>query len=99
MLEFDDEKTSKQSVEQEFYCEICSKKFGNSGAYKQHIASKKHKLNRENLKAEKHTLSKSSSESDFEIIGAEKAETCLFCQTEGTANHMKQVHNFPPFEH
>lgn len=43
------------------------------GTYKQHLGSKKHKANREKIKApEKTVLSKSSSSSDFEIIGGEK---------------------------
>jgi hypothetical protein len=29
-------------------------------------------------------MSKSSSSSDFEVIGAEKVEVCLFCQHQGT---------------
>lgn len=54
----------------------------NSGTYKQHLSSKKHKQNRAELKApEKTILSKSSSSSDFEIIGAEKPETCIFCNS------------------
>ena len=57
-------------MEQDFYCEICSKKFVNAGTYKQHLGSKKHKQNRAQLKTpEKYMMSKSSSSSDFEIIG------------------------------
>lgn len=64
--EFEDEKTSKHSVAQDFYCEICSKKFMNAGTYKQHLSSKKHQQNRDKLKTPgQYTLSKSSSSSDF----------------------------------
>lgn len=78
--EFDDEKTSKNSATQDFYCEICSKKFMNAGTYKQHLSSKKHKQRRDELKDPiQATLSKSSSSSDFSLIGAEKVEPCVFC--------------------
>ena len=78
--EFDDDKTSRQSSHQELHCEICCKKFMSAGTYQAHLKSKKHKINRDKIKApDAISMSKSSSSSDFSVIGAQKVEECLFC--------------------
>ena len=72
-LEFEDDKTSRQSSQQELHCEICCKKFLSAGTYHAHLKSKKHMLNRNKIKApDAMSLGKSESSSDFSVIGAEK---------------------------
>ena len=89
-LEFEEDQTSKQSSQLDFYCDLCCKKFMSAGTYKQHLNSKRHKGNREKIKCSEHTiLSRSSSSSDFSILGGEKAELCFFCYHNMTCDHLK----------
>jgi hypothetical protein len=98
-VEFLPEESSKQSTVQDLYCDICSKKFTSAGTYRHHINSKKHKKKRDNItKVPTEIMSHSSSSSQFSIIGAEKAESCLFCHHAFSKEHMRKEHNFPPFE-
>ena len=61
-------------------CDICCKKFLSTGTYQAHLKSKKHKVNRENIKSpDAVSVGRSESSSDFSIIGAEKVQECLFC--------------------
>lgn len=70
-----------------------------AGTFKQHLASKKHNQRRGELKEMgQKVMSKSSSSSSFEVIGAEKPVHCIFCLGEGSQTHLRVEHNFPPFE-
>lgn len=59
--------------------------------------SQKHKKNRKKIIEKPGSLSKSSSESDFSVLGLEKAFKCMFCNEFSTKDHLKCKHNFPPF--
>ena len=50
-----------------------------ANTYKQHINSQKHKANRKKITSK--TLSKTSSESSFEVLGLEKIKKCMFCNS------------------
>ena len=97
--EFEDDQTSRQSSHQELHCEICGRKFMSAGTYHAHLKSKKHKLNRDKIKAPD-ALSQHHSEtsSEFSVIGAEKTSRCLFCHETESKEHLKTQHSFPPFE-
>ena len=64
--------------------------------YKHHMKSQKHKKNRDRILSHS-KMSKSSSESDFSVIGLEKPEKCFFCHQWNVSDHLKTKHNFPPF--
>jgi hypothetical protein len=64
--------------------------------YKHHINSQKHKKARKNLLYK--DKSESSSVSEFEIIDEKKIHNlCPFCPQACTEDHLRKVHNFPPF--
>ena len=69
-----------------------------AGTYKQHLASKRHNIKRDELKTPGKMMSKSSSASSFEVLGTEKPVQCMFCSAESSPFHLKKEHNFPPFE-
>ena len=70
-----------------------------AGTYHTHLKSKRHQSAREKIKSpDTMSVGKSESSSDFSVIGAEKAEQCMFCHELETKEHLKSKHNFPPFE-
>ncbi len=96
-VEFDSEISSKSSTQKELHCEICSKSFLSPNTYKHHMNSQKHKKNRKKIVEKPGSLSKSSSESEFSVLGLEKVTKCMFCNEWETKEHLKAKHNFPPF--